>query len=343
MRAGPTALRHIEQNGLKPADVRLIPGAAGGAKWLVLKELDRFVFEHWLPQSGEPLDLLGSSIGAWRFAAGMLGRSERLFELYLHQRYSKKPGREEITRVAKSIITQVLDDDGVARLLDHPRLRLGIMTARCRGPLGSEQPAVLGPALLVSALANMIRPQWQQLGFRRHLFYDPRMAVDWAQRPGWQLEGTALSRRNLPAALLASGSIPMVLQGVADIPDAPPGIYRDGGITDYHMPLDYSRAKGLVLFPHFSSTFKAGWFDKHLKWRRMRPALFNSVLLIHPSDEFIAALPHGKIPDRHDFANFSEAQRLRYWNRVVAESRRLVDEFSDWLDSGSPSDRVTPL
>ncbi len=348
LRAGPAALDHIERNGLGPADVRLMAGAAGGAKWLVLKELDRFLFEHWLPDAAAALDLVGSSIGAWRFAAGMLRRSERFYQLYLAQRYSARPGRAEITATASQIMRELLGADGAERVLQHPRLRLAIMTARCRGPLRSERAAVLWPGLLAAALANLIRPQWQQLGFVRHLFADPRMmaggtAPGWARRPGWRLETTPLTRRNLGPALMASGSIPLVLKGVRDIPGAPTGPYRDGGITDYHMPLQFSRAAGIVLFPHFSGTLKPGWFDKHLRWRRLSPALLDQVLVIHPSDQFIARLPHGKIPDRHDFANFSDAERLRYWRRVVAESRRLVDEFSDWLARGCPRDRVTPL
>jgi hypothetical protein len=33
-----------------------------------------------------------------------------------------------------------------------------------------------------------------------------------------------------------------VLQAVHDIPGAPPGAYWDGGITDYHLHLDYLSA-----------------------------------------------------------------------------------------------------
>ena len=48
----------------------------------------------------------------------------------------------------------------------------------------------------------------------------------------------ALSESNLADSILATGSIPMVLSGVSDIAGAPPGIYRDGGVIDYHLELD---------------------------------------------------------------------------------------------------------
>ena len=46
--AGPRALRHLREHGLRAADVRAIPAAAGGPKGLVLNPLDRFLFGQWL-------------------------------------------------------------------------------------------------------------------------------------------------------------------------------------------------------------------------------------------------------------------------------------------------------
>ena len=71
-----------------------------------------------------------------------------------------------------------------------------------------------------------------------------------------------LDASNLMEALLASASIPLVLEGVADIPRAPPGIYWDGGIIDYHLHLPYHHASGLVLYPHFTDCIVPGWLDK---------------------------------------------------------------------------------
>ena len=63
--AGPAALAHIKSNGLKPQDISVIPGAAGGPKGLVLGPIDRYLFDQWLPRSNQPIDLVGASIGAW--------------------------------------------------------------------------------------------------------------------------------------------------------------------------------------------------------------------------------------------------------------------------------------
>ena len=70
--AGPKALAHIREHGLRPEHVGVIPGAAGGPKGLILGPLDRFLFGEWLPQSSQSVDLVGASIGAWRMATACL-------------------------------------------------------------------------------------------------------------------------------------------------------------------------------------------------------------------------------------------------------------------------------
>ena len=70
--AGPRALQHLRDRGLRPRDVGVVPGAAGGPKGLVLNPLDRFLFGRWLEGSTHPLHLLGASIGAWRLACACL-------------------------------------------------------------------------------------------------------------------------------------------------------------------------------------------------------------------------------------------------------------------------------
>ena len=67
LHAGPKALAHIREHGLCPEHIGVIPGAAGGPKGLILGPLDRFIFNQWLSQSSQSVDLVGASIGlgAW--------------------------------------------------------------------------------------------------------------------------------------------------------------------------------------------------------------------------------------------------------------------------------------
>ena len=68
-RAGKRALERIRSHGLDPADIEIVPGAAGGPKALGISGLDRAVFGKWLPTAPGVRHLIGASVGAWRFAA----------------------------------------------------------------------------------------------------------------------------------------------------------------------------------------------------------------------------------------------------------------------------------
>ncbi|MFN5164137.1 MAG: phospholipase, partial [Pseudomonadota bacterium] len=112
-----------------------------------------------------------------------------------------------------------------------------------------------------------------------------------------------------------------------------------GGITDYHLHLDYAAMpEGLVLYPHFASQVVPGWLDKALKHRHRATAALDNLVVLAPAPEWVAGLPGGKLPDRSDFRRFGddEARRMAVWRRALAESRRLADEFADAVARGGP-------
>ena len=150
-----------------------------------------------------------------------------------------------------------------------------------------------------------------------------------------------LREDNIEAALHASGSIPFVLTGEKDIAGAPRGHYWDGGIIDYHFDLDQHRGDGLILYPHFSASVIPGWFDKFLPWRKAAIGEFDHLVLICPSEEFIADLPHGKIPDRSDFSRMPHEERVGYWQQCVERSKALAEEFAELVQSEDPLRNAT--
>jgi hypothetical protein len=132
------------------------------------------------------------------------------------------------------------------------------------------------------------------------------------------------------------------MEGVSEIPGALPGVYCDGGVIDYHLDLPHSHPGRLALYLHFYDYLKPGWFDKKLAWRRPRPANVANTLLVSPSPDFVASLPNAKIPDRHDFTRYSEAERIRIWREAVDRCRVLADEFAELLATGRLAERVVP-
>jgi hypothetical protein len=349
-RAGDRALGIIRDGGLRPEMVKVAAGAAGGPKWLVLSQLDRAVFVHWIKRRTEPLYLIGSSIGAWRFAmiarANPLRAIERFEYEYIHQSYTAKPSIHEVTRETLRIRDRILGENGVREILDHPIYRTSILSVRCRRLVGTDNRYVLGFGMGLAAGANLIHRRGLKIFFERTLFSDPRDMPPFFHMTGFPIQKTPLTAANLRQALLASGSIPLVMAGVKDVPGARPGIYRDGAILDYHLDLPLvGEEEAIALFPHFSDRIVPGWFDKALGWRRPSRRNLGHTLVIHPSAEFIARLPHGRIPDREDFHRFKgrDRDRMDCWTAVIEACRPLADEFIDTVESGRIREVVRPL
>ena len=346
-RAGPAAYHDIRKRGFAPERIGTLAGASGGAKWLVLSQIDRVIADYLLPQLSGPVHLIGSSIGAWRFAclaqASPLAAVERFESAYITQTYSEKPDADEITATSREILRQILGDSGVDDIIDHPSLRLHVMTVRSRFLTGTDIRPLLGAGLLAAMTANLVSRRALGAFFARGLFYDTRDLPPIYNAQGFPLERISLTRENLFDAVIASGSIPLVLNGVTDIAGAPPGIYRDGGVIDYHLDLPTSDPERLTLFPHFFDWMKPGWFDRQLSWRKLDPKNTDRTIVVCPSPDFIETLPNNKVPDRTDFATMTPDRRRQIWQGVVSDCRRLADEFHEVLENGSLAARMKPL
>ncbi|RMD87916.1 MAG: hypothetical protein D6807_06900 [Alphaproteobacteria bacterium] len=347
-RAGERAAAIIRrEGGLDPNRIRLLIGASGGPKWLALRHLDEAILDCWLAGHTGPLDLVASSIGCWRFAcyaqADPLAALTRFEEAYLAYRYEPGQGPREIMADSYTILDALLGAHGADEILTGP-MRLHVMTARGRHLLARERGVGLALGLAGAALANLVDRRGLSLFVERTLFADPRSSAGFARWDGIPCRTVPLTRDNLRAAIMASSSIPVLLPGIADPAGAPPGRYWDGGITDYHfdLPVLEDETEAIALFPHFTDRIVPGWFDKPLRWRhRTRPA--DRLLMIAPSPDFIARLPHGKIPDRKDFRRFSEDERVAYWRHALAECARLADEFREVMAKGLLPGRLAPL
>lgn len=344
--AGPDALRLIRERGLRGDDVDVVPGASGGPKWLVLAGLDRALFAGLFQNRTRPLHLIGSSIGSWRLAC--VAQKDpvlalRRFEAaYIHQRITPKPTPTQVSESCARILDALLGEDGEAEILGHPWARLHIVTALCRGAVGMEERRAQLFGLLLCALGNLVSRRTLGLHMERVIFHTAGDTSPFAGLKDLPSSHLALTRENLRLALLASGSIPLLISGVR-IPGAPAGVFRDGGVVDYHLDLDFGPGTGLVLYPHFYPYVVPGWFDKSLRWRRARPQNFRRALLISPSPELIARLPGGRIPDRIDFEQMTDAERIRAWTQVVSESERMGDEMHELMATGRLAEHVRPL
>jgi hypothetical protein len=346
-KAGPGAIRQIRENGFSARQIGTIAGASGGAKWLALSQIDRVVIHRILPDLAGPVHLIGSSIGSWRFScyaqSSPLDALERFEHAYLEQRYSDSPDIDEISDKGRQIIDELLGENGAKEILSNPVLRTHVMTVRSRLLTASESRPFLAAGLLLAASANIVNRRSLGAFFTRGLFYDPRDLPPFYNVRGFPIERTRLTEDNYAESVLASGAIPLVLNGIRDIDGAPAGIYRDGGILDYHLDLPTSEDDKITLYPHFYDHLIPGWFDKKLPWRRASAVNVDRTLLICPSAEFVKSLPNQKIPDRTDFETMSPELRRKVWKSTVSSCGALADELNDVLDKGQLAARLESL
>ena len=336
IKAGDGARKIVKSHGFDIASIGTIAGASGGAKWLVLSQLDRAILSNLVPMLEGPVHLLGSSVGAWRFACyaqeDPIAAIDRFEGAYFDQRYTDTPDVAEITARSSEILQTVLGTSGVQEILSHPTFRTHVMAVRSRHVMASENRVVLTAALLGAATLNILSRKSLGMFFERALFYDARDLPPFYDVGGFPIRHTPISATNLSDAILATGSIPLVLSGVVNIDGATPGVYRDGGIIDYHHDLPHSEEGRLTLFPHFYDRLIPGWFDKRLSWRTPNPLHVDRTIMISPSAEFVARLPNQKIPDRTDFVKFTMSERMEVWRKCINACEQMADEFNELLE-----------
>ena len=329
--AGPTALARINQHGLDQADFNVMVGASGGPKWFSLFGLDQYLFGEFFQGRTTPLHILGSSAGAWRFAcfaqADPVAASQRFCQAYSQICYPQNADINLISEISAAIIDAVLPtEQHITEVLTNPVVKLNLVVAKARRISTVRHKLLQAGVLTLAAGANLLNRKHLQHFFQRVLFHSPGEQAPFYYAGILPTQHVALNQQNLRQAVLASGAIPMVLNPIENIAGAGQGLYYDGGVTDYHFDLPFTD-NGLVLYPHFYPHLTPGWFDKALSWRRAKPAHLHNVVLLCPTDSWVASLPFGKIPDRNDF-KLPDAVRINYWQEVISRSHELAEAFA---------------
>lgn len=342
--AGKTALKTINEKGFLPDLFSDFLGASGGPKWFTLYALDKYMFGDFFKGRSDVLNLIGSSAGAFRASCfaqkDPVAAIERLASNYCQTIYSEKAKPQEVTTKARDLLAVLFGEHGASEIINNPVFKAHFIVAKCHGLVASENRVVQSLGLLASFLQNAIGRRHLKKQYQRYIFQtnDSTMKIHDPDNIATRL--ATFTQNNIKDALLASGSIPMVMQGIKDIDNCSQGMYRDGGLIDYHFDFEIE-SSGLILYPHFSSVLKAGWFDKKLK-RKVRMQHYDKTVLICPSAKFIDSLPYHKIPDCSDFTTMQPQQRMAYWQQVFVQSEQLSLAFDHFYQQQNLSE-IKPI
>lgn len=342
--AGPEALAQLQQEGFKSSLFSHFLGASGGPKWFSHYALDSYLISEFFQQRDTPLHFIGSSAGAFR--ASCFARKnpvealENLARLYSQTRYAKNADAKQVSQQTRELIEALFGDDGANEIINNRLYQAHFILAKCQGLGASEQTSLQLAGMLTSYIKNRFGRQHLAAQSKRFIFQPAHSQLQVSDPFKIPTQQISLTQDNIKDALLASGSIPLVMEGIANIAGAPKGIYRDGGLIDYHFDLDFKN-QGLILYPHLDANPKAGWFDKSLS-RTPQASHYDKTVILCPSAEFIRSFPFAKIPDRNDFKKMDDEARIPYWQKVMAMTQVLAEELDSLIEKQDLS-QIKPL
>jgi len=354
---GESAMRTLQEKGFTADLFVNFLGASGGPKWFTLFGLDKYLFSEFFKDRKLALNIIGSSAGAFRAACftqkDPLSAITRLATSYSQTVYSDKAKPEEITRKAISLLDEVFGDSGIDEIINNPVMKAHFIVAKSKGLTKYDNKLSQSTGLISSYLLNKLDRKLLRLQYERFVYQSPTSQISIDDPYNFSTHHVDLTPNNIKQALLASGSIPLVMQGIKDIHGSPKGMYRDGGIIDYHfdfslgadldsdLGLGLAKSKGLTLYPHFSAQPKAGWFDKSSS-RKVNKKHYDNTVLLVPSARFVASLPFQKIPDRTDFTQLDAKTRISYWQTVLSQTDQLADDLHNLINTQNLS-KIKPL
>jgi hypothetical protein len=346
--AGPTALKKLKTEGFQQQHFNVMAGASGGPKWFTLYGLDCYLFGEFFANRKEPIYTIGSSAGAWRMACfsqkDPVAAITRLADNYSRETYSAKPDANEISNKAEVLLDKVLGTSGEQEITNNPLIQSHFIVARAKGLNSFENKWLQMSGLIKAAAANAFSRKTLHSHFERVIFHAKNTSFNESYFNFTDLptEYFSVTDKNIHQVLMASGSIPLVLRGIKEISGATKGTYRDGGIIDYHLDLNFNTDK-LVLYPHFFPSVKPGWFDKGLKNRNASIKNYQNVVMITPSQSFVDALPYKKISDRNDFQNLDDEARLKYWQTILDKSHQMAIDLKLLVETGQGIENIMPI
>lgn len=350
IKAGRRIYEIIKDGGFNFDSVSAYFGPAAGPRWLVASGFDLTLLKGGLLGRRHAAHLIGSSAGAWRFAAWLQPEAaacyQQLIDAYIDIRYTRADTPKTIREKFKELVNLYLEDDALSFALANKKYRLAVITARARNLVASENIWFQKTGLIACYLLNFFSRNNIYHFVDRVVFYSGSKPPSFCFQPQFRGSFVRLNETNFKCAVMASGAIPLVVAGIHDIYGAPRGVYRDGGLVDYHLTHQFAtKENDIVLFFHHQERIVPGWLDKEHSRRTPDEETLSNVLMVFPAQNFIDRLPGGKVPDRSDFTTYIDDYKTRTgnWRKSVELAAGLGEEFLELIESRKLQDVVEKL
>ena len=341
IKAGNKIYQIIKDGGFNFDSVSTYFGPAVGPRWLIASGFDLALLKGSYLGRLKPLQLVGSSAGAFRFAAWLQPEAvesyNKLLDAYINVTYTKEDTPATLLDKITGIVNAYLENDALPFALANKKYRLVVITARARGLVAFNNIGIQKLGLATCFVFNYFSRNNIYKFAERIVFHNSSKPPAFCLKSQFRGNCVQLNEVNFKYAVLASGAIPLVINGVRDIYGAPRGIYRDGGLIDYHLTQQFAEKENeIVLFFHHQERIIPGWLDKKIERRVPDAETLSNVLMVFPSQSFIENLPGGKVPERTDLVTFIDDQetRINNWRKAVELSAPLGEEFLELVESG---------
>lgn len=350
IKAGKKIYQTIKDGGFNFDSVSTYFGPAVGPRWLIASGFDQTLLKGGFLGRSKAVNLIGASAGAFRFAAWLQPEAiksyQKLLDAYINVQYTKNDTPATSLEKITGIINEYLEDDALSFALANKKYRLSVITSRSRGLIALENTLLQKMGLAACFVLNYFSRENIYKFAERVVFYNASKPPAFCLKRQFCGRYIQMNEINFKYAVIASGAIPLVINGVHDIYGAPRGVYRDGGLVDYHLSHQFAAKENeIVLFFHHQERIIPGWLDKKITKRVPEGNTLDNVLMIFPSQSFVESLPGGKVPDRTDLVTLIDDpdRRIYNWRKAVELSAPLGEDFLELVESKKISNIIEKL
>ena len=241
LKAGPSAIKHIQKYGFSPDMIQVIPAAAGGPKWIVLYALDKYLMTNWFNKPKQNLQLVGASAGAWRMmcyaTSTPVKALDRFLKSYVEQTYPEWPTSDQVSQKMQEILQFSLSENGIRDILNPTNRFLNVITSETNFKIkeGSTHKLHFGKIVLKNLVSRkLLKNEITRVVFTNKI--DKKDVFHLGNVLKTRFE--SLNEETILSALQATGAIPMLMDPVTDIA-SPNAVLWDGALVDYHIALRY--------------------------------------------------------------------------------------------------------